>query len=123
MTDEQSALEAAEDGLFRVVQALGFDTDGAQNARELFGPMTYCREEGRFTTAPDIAVAYAKDYREEMEEEASRSDYIIQSLIEWAEAVQKSEPSTEYETGYRNAANVALAVARAATASARGGNA
>lgn len=81
LSDELTArAEAAEDGLFRVVQALGFDMDGAKNAREFFGPMTYCTEEGRFTEPADIAVAFAKDHRTEMEEEADKYEAEIARL-------------------------------------------
>lgn len=64
--------DAAEDGLFRVVQALGFDTDGATDAQGFFGPQTYLAKGVTYTTAPDIAVAYASEHRAEMEAEADR---------------------------------------------------
>lgn len=81
MTDNDKArADAAEDGLFRVVQALGFDMDGAKNAREFFGPMTYCTEDARFTEPADIAVAYAVDHRKEMEAEADNYETEIDRL-------------------------------------------
>lgn len=64
--------DKALDGLFRVVKALGFDTDSAAGADEFFGPQTYCIEDARYTDAWDIAVAYAADYRTEMEETEER---------------------------------------------------
>lgn len=78
MTDNwQERAKAAEDGLFRVVKALGFDTDGAPNADEFFGPMTYCTEDARYTTPADIAVAYATDYRAEMGEETDSIQFAL----------------------------------------------
>lgn len=90
MTDNwQERAEAAEDGLFQVVKALGFDTDGAPSADGFFGPMTYWTPAGaRYTTPADIAVAYATDYRAEMEEEADalEADHVrILTAIEQAE--------------------------------------
>jgi hypothetical protein len=83
-TDKERA-DAAEDGLFRVVQALGFDMDGAKTASEFFGPMTYCTEDARYTEPADIAVAYAIDHRKEMEEEADQYEAKILWLTKRAD--------------------------------------
>lgn len=89
--DERARADAAEDGLFRVVQALGFDTDGAKTAGEFFGPMTYCTGEGQYTDPAGIAVGYVTDYRAEMEAEADKADETIAAL----RSSVVTEPSAE----------------------------
>ena len=58
-----AALDAAEEGLYRVYVELGEDTDGARNARELFGPMTR-------TVPGEWVPKLVREYRAEMEAES-----------------------------------------------------
>lgn len=93
--------EVAEEGLFRVVQELGFDTDGAQSAGEFFGPLSARRQDETWaTSAPDIALLYAKEYREDAEREAealeAKRDAAAQRA-EVAEAQAKELFAENYE--------------------------
>lgn len=63
---EQRA-KSAEQGLYDVYDALGFDKDGARTPRELFGPMTN-------GTPAEIVVEAAKEFREDSEREADEAD-------------------------------------------------
>ena len=79
----EARARAAEEGLFRVVQALGFDTDGATSADSFFGPLTYMKPNNVHLTTPwDITVAYAEEYRKEMEDEADKADLAINRLAD-----------------------------------------
>lgn len=79
----EARARAAEEGLFRVVQALGFDTDGATSADSFFGPLTYIKPGNvQLTTPWDITVAYAEEYRKEMEDEADKADLAINRLAD-----------------------------------------
>lgn len=73
-------LTAAEEGLFKVVQALGFDTDGAKTAPEFFGPHTYYVDGKPLTTPADITLAYAIEHRRDAEKEAEEADKTISEL-------------------------------------------
>lgn len=64
-------VESAERGLFRIVQALGFDTDDAKTAEEFFGPLTVYADRP-LTSAEDIAVHLAEQYRADAEAESDQ---------------------------------------------------
>lgn len=68
-------LAAAEEGLFRVVVAIGEDTDGARTARDYFGPLTVLvRDQPPITDPVGITLHLVSEYRREMEQEADIAD-------------------------------------------------
>lgn len=87
--DYKARAKAAEEGLFRVVQALGFDMDGAENAAEFFGPLTYYTRDGKALTQPaDIAVAYVHSHLRDVEEEAQEQEALAAKLPAWEYGVR-----------------------------------
>ncbi|OJU44452.1 MAG: hypothetical protein BGN98_13790 [Microbacterium sp. 69-7] len=71
----QERLAAAEEGLFRVVAAIGEDTDGARTARDYFGPLTVLvRDQPPITDPVGITLHLVSEYRREMEQEADIAD-------------------------------------------------
>lgn len=68
-------LAAVEEGLFRVVAAIGEDTDGARTARDYFGPLTVLvRDQPPITDPVGITLHLVAEYRREMEREADLAD-------------------------------------------------
>jgi hypothetical protein len=60
--------ERTLEGLYAAYCALGEDTDGARNARELFGPMTHIGNPAEYVAR------LVREYRAEMEAEVERAD-------------------------------------------------
>lgn len=82
------ALDAAEEGLYRVYVELGEDTDGARNARELFGPM--------INTAPgELVPQLVRQYRTEMEAELDTVERERDEARHIAEAQQSQKFEAE----------------------------
>lgn len=93
-------LREAENGLFRVVQALGFDTDGAKNAKEFFGPLTYFKGQEQYTEPWDIAVRYAEEFRAEVERDADELEdrlykYQDEAVKAWGRALNAEDVISE----------------------------
>lgn len=63
--DLADSLEAALEGLYRVYVNLGEDTDGARNARELFGPWVGFDPA---THVPNLVMEHRKDWENAYEE-------------------------------------------------------
>ena len=79
--------ENAEQGLYDVYDALGFDKDGARTPRELFGPMVN-------GTPAEIVVEAAKEFREDSEREADEADQrAVQAEAELRDAFRTDIPS------------------------------
>ena len=79
--------KSAEQGLYDVYDALGFDKDGARTPRELFGPMVN-------GTPAEIVVEAAKEFREDSEREADEADQrAVQAEAELRDAFRTDIPS------------------------------
>lgn len=83
------ALDAAEKGLYDVYVNLGEDTDGARNARELFGPMVS-------TTPGELVPRLVAAYRSEMEAESERFERERDEAIH-ARMVERRDSNVTYQ--------------------------
>lgn len=65
-------LEASLEGLYGVYVSLGFDTDGARNARELFGPWVGFDPA---THIPELAAEYRRESEEDYDNDLAKAWY------------------------------------------------
>lgn len=97
-------LAAAEEGLFRVVVAIGEDTDGARTARDYFGPLTILvRDQPPITDPVGVTLHLVAEYRREMEHEADFADARVaeaeRERDELAAVIEKAQQAGQV-TGY-----------------------